>query len=263
MESFKKTVYHFFTKGEAGEFTLFSLAHFLPILAAVAIIFLIWWKRDALANRVKVDNALRLALSFTCILAEMSYYWRIAAIPSLDTNPANELPLTLCEWAVIFCAYLVITKNQFFFDIAYFWLFGGSVFALIIPVVIGETGPTRFRFYQFWVVHTVGYISVCYMMFVHKMRPTWRSMVRAFVGLGVLGTLAVLANNMLGDGADYLFLAKPVIGILPEQFLPRTLIMLVAVAALFFLSYLPWFIIDKQHQKSKEAPAPLTSEVTQ
>ena len=78
---------------------------------------------------------------------------------------------------------MVIGKTQSLFDISYFWLFSGSIFALITPTVITYTGPTRFRYYQFFVEHTAGYVAVFYMIFVHKMRPTFRSMVKSYVAL--------------------------------------------------------------------------------
>ncbi len=249
MEHIKNGIAYFFGSGDEGEFQLFSLAHFLPILLAGALIFLIWKTREPLRG-YKHEMRIRITLSLLCIFSEMSYFWRLAAIPSLNTSPENELPLALCEWAVIFCAYLSVTKSQLLFDISYFWLFGGSIFALIIPVVISTTGPTRFRYYQFWLVHTLGYITICYMMFVHKMRPTWRSLIRALCALVVFGLVAVAANTMLGGDSNYLFLAKPVIALLPESFLPRAAIMFGAVLTLFFLSYLPFFIIDRNHKKS-------------
>ena len=62
-------------------------------------------------------------------------------------------------------------------------------FALITPTVITYTGPTRFRYYQFWVEHTLGYIAIFYMIFVHKMRPTVRSAIKSYIALAVLAYL--------------------------------------------------------------------------
>lgn len=149
---------------------------------------------------------------------------------------------------------MLVGKNQKLFDICYFWLFSGSIFALITPTVISYTGPTRFRYYQFWTEHLLGYIAVFYMIFVHKMRPTVKSMIRAYIWLIVLAVVAYFANSILGPGANYLFMAKPedtpsILDILPPIFWLRILIMAAAVAALFFASYLPWFLKDKKAKK--------------
>ena len=137
------------------------------------------------------------------------------------------------------------------FDIVYFWLFAGSIFALITPTVISFTGPTRFRYYQFWVEHTIGYVAIFYMVFIHKMRPTVKSAVRSYVALVVLAVVAYSANQIIGPGANYLFMARPestpsILDILPPNFILRIFIMALAVSALYVLSYLPWYLMDKK-----------------
>ena len=124
-------------------------------------------------------------------------------------------------------------------------------FALITPTVITYTGPTRFRYYQFWLEHTLGYVAVFYMIFVHKLRPTIKSAVKSYIVLTVLAIIAYFANDILGPGANYLFMAKPeatpsILDILPPNFGLRIFIIGLAGTTLFFLSYLPWLIIDKK-----------------
>ena len=237
---------YFFGAGTEVEFTNFSFAHFAPIILAVGLIFLIYRCRDRLRGW-RHEEAIRYILAFTMIIAEMSYFWRLVGVTSLNPNPVDHLPITVCGWAVIFCSYMVIGKSQTLFDIAYFWLFSGSIFALITPTVITYTGPTRFRYYQFWAEHTLGYVAIFYMIFVHKMRPTWKSMVKSYVALLLLATIAYFANSMIGPGANYLFMAKPedtpsVLDVLPPNFALRLAVMVFAVTLLFSLAYLPWFL---------------------
>jgi hypothetical integral membrane protein (TIGR02206 family) len=189
------------------------------------------------------------------IISEMSYYWRLVGIPSLDPNPVDHLPITVCGWAIVFGSYMVIGKTQSLFDIIYFWLFAGTVFALVTPTVITYTGPTRFRYYQFWVEHTMGYVAVFYMIFVHKMRPTVKSAIRSYASLVVLAIVAYSANSIIGPGANYLFMARPestpsILDILPPIFALRILIMIAAVTVLFVLAYLPWYIKDRKAKKN-------------
>ena len=165
---------HFFGQGETVEFEHFSFAHFMPILLMIAAIVLIFVYRKKIKN-YKHENKICLALSFAMIICEMSYFWRLANVPSLNSNPVDHLPITLCGWALIFCAFVMITKNKTLFDIAYFWTLAGSIFALITPTVITYCGPTRFRYYQFWLEHTLSFIGIFYMIFVHGMRPNIKS----------------------------------------------------------------------------------------
>lgn len=245
---------YFFGQGTEVEFTNFSFAHFAPILLAIGCILLVYRCRDRLRES-KWDLRLRYVLAFMLLISELSYFWRLVGMSStLNPNPVDHLPITVCGWVVVFGSFMVIGKSQTLFDICYFWLFSGSIFALITPTVITYTGPTRFRYYQFWVEHTAGYIAVFYMIFVHKMRPTFRSMIKSYIALVVLAAIAYCANDMIGPGANYLFMAKPedtpsILDILPSNFAIRLLIMAAAVSALYFISYLPWLIKDRKAKK--------------
>lgn len=248
---------YFFGKGDTPEFQNFTLAHFLPILLAVGVILLIYFTRDKIRT-CKQETGFRYTLAFLLIICEMSYYWRLVGIPSLGPNPVDHLPITVCGWAVIFSSFMLIGKSQTLFDISYFWLFSGTVFALITPTVITYTGPTRFRYYQFWGEHLLGYIAIFYMIFVQGLRPRIRSAVKAYVALVVLAVIAFFANRLIGPGANYLYMARPedtpsILDILPPNFTLRLVIMAAVVTAMFFLAYLPWLIKDLRRKKAAAA----------
>ena len=253
----KQMLHYFFGAGETIEFTNFSLAHFLPVLALGVVIFLIYRNRERLGN-YRHEDRLRLALALMLICTEMSYYWRLVALPELGPNPLDHLPVTVCGWCVVFSSYMILTKNQWMFDICYFWLLSGTIFALITPTVISYTGPTRFRYYQFWLEHTLGYVAVFYMIFVHGMRPNKKSVVRAIFWLAVLAVIAYITNTMLGPGANYLFMAEPestpsVLDILPPNFALRICVMAAAMITLHCLAYLPWYLKDRKASKEAQA----------
>jgi len=201
-------------------------------------------------RRSRHEETLRYILAFALIISDMSYYWRLVGAPWLQPGPVENLPIGVCGWAVIFCSYMLVGKNQTLFDIAYFWLLSGSVFALLTPTPLTYTGPTRFRYYQFWAEHTLGYVAIFYMIFVHKMRPTVRSMVKSYCALLVMVVIAYNVNRMI-PGANYLYMARPeaapsVLDILPPNFILRTGIMMAVITAMFFLAYLPWYRKDKK-----------------
>lgn len=244
---------YFFGKGDSVEFTNFTVAHFLPIIIAAGIIFFVYRFRKEIKG-MKNEKVFRYILAFTLIISEMSYYWRLIAMPSLGANPVDHLPITVCGWVAIFSSYMVIGKSQTLFDISYFWAFSGSVFALITPTVISFTGPTRYRYYQFWAEHLVSYIAIFYMIFVHKMRPNKKSLVKAYIGMVLMATIAYFANRLIGPGANYLFMARPedtpsILDVLPPNFALRLFVMATVISLMFVLAYLPWYIKDK---KSKE-----------
>ena len=113
---------YFFGAGKEVEFHNFSLAHILPILAMIGVIYLIYRFKDKIASS-KYEKNIALALGLIAIICEMSYFWRLVGITDLTPNPEDNLPITICGWVVIFSSFLVVTKNQTLFDICYFWAF--------------------------------------------------------------------------------------------------------------------------------------------
>ena len=145
---------------------------------------------------------------------------------------------------------MLVGKKQLLFEISYFWLLSGSLCALITPTPLTFAGPTRFRYYQFWMEHTLGYVAIFYMIFVHGMRPTVRSAVRSFAALLAMTALAYGVNRMI-PGANYLYMARPeaapsVLDILPPNFALRFAIMLTAIVVMYALAYLPWALADRK-----------------
>ena len=250
----KDFLIYFFSWGDEPEFALFTFAHFAPILCMLAVIFLMRRFRTQLReSRFEVN--LRYILAFLLVISDMAYYWRVAGHPGLTPDPTQHLPISVCGWAAIFCSYMLVGKSQTLFDISYFWILSGSVFALLTPTPLTYTGPTRFRYYQFWCEHTMIYIAVFYMIFVHGMRPTVRSALKSYAALWTMVAIAYFANTMVGEGANYLFMARPeaapsVLDILPPNFLLRTAIMASVITALYVVAYIPWYLKDRRAKKA-------------
>lgn len=244
---------YFFGQGQTQEFSLCTLAHILPIVMMIGVIFVIRWQKDRI-RQWKHEQTIRYVLAFALIISEMSYYWRLVGVPGLNPNAIDHLPIFVCGWVVVFCSFMVVGKTQSLFDVSYFWLLSGSVFALLTPTPLQFAGPTRFRYYQFWAEHTLGYIAVFYMIFVHGMRPTVKSAIRSYIALAVLAVIAAWANEML-PGANYLYMARPeaapsVLDILPPVYWLRVTIMAAVITLMFVLAYLPWYLKDKKQVKT-------------
>ena len=243
---------YFFGQGTETEFTLFSLAHIAPVLLLFAAIYFLYRYRNELRDSSYESN-FRYILAFILIICDMSYYWRLSACPWLSNGAIEHLPVGVCAWSVIFCSFMLVGKSQRLFDIVYFWLLSGSLFALITPTVLTYCGPTRFRYYQFWLEHTLGYVAIFYMIFVQGMRPNLRSFVRSYSALLALSALAAWVNSMI-PGANYLYMARPesapsVLDILPPNYALRIMIMIAVITAMFGLAYLPWYLKDRKESK--------------
>ena len=243
---------YFFGQGTEPEFALLSVAHLAPILLMLGVIVLIYHLRDRI-RWCKWEENLRHVIAFALVICDMSYYWRLSALPEISGGVIETLPIGVCGWSVIFCSYMLIGKKQTLFDICYFWLLSGSLFALATPTPLTYTGPTRYRYYQFWLEHTLGYVAIFYMIFVHGMRPTIKSAVKSFAALLVLAGIAYYVNALI-PGANYLYMARPeaapsILDILPANFALRFTIMIAGIAALFALAYYPWYMKDRRANK--------------
>ncbi len=111
----------------------------------------------------------------------------------------------------------------------------------------------------------MGYIVIFYMTFVHGMRPRVKSIFKSAGALGILAVVAIIANTVLGDDSNYLFLATTedgatVLDILPTSLPLKLLVMACVVAVLFFLAYLPWLLIDRNKKKNALAEEAATEE---
>ena len=92
-------------------------------------------------------------------------------------------------------------------------------------------------------------------------------MIKSYSALVVLTVIAIAVNNML-PGANYLFVARPestasILDILPKNYAVRLLIMAVAITALFFIIYLPWYLKDRKAKEAKEAVESETPQETE
>ena len=88
------------------------------------------------------------------------------------------------------------------------------------------------------------------------MRPTVKSAVKSYMSLMVLAVIAYWVNDIVGPGANYLFMAKPedtpsILDILPPNFALRVAIMAAVVTVMFGLAYLPWFMKDRKAKKAR------------
>ena len=249
----KEMLIHFFGQGSTQEFSLFTPAHIIPIVLLLVALYFLYKYRDVIRNS-KYETNIRYIIGFALIICDMSYYWRLASCPWLSNGPAEHLPIGVCAWSIIFSSYMIIGKSQKLFDIVYFWLLSGSLFALLTPTPLTFCGPTRFRYYQFWLEHTLGYIAIFYMIFVHRMRPNFRSIIRSYCTLMGLAIFAAWVNSMI-PGANYLYMARPesapsILDILPPNYILRVSIIILVISLMFGLAYLPWYLKDKKEKQN-------------
>ena len=249
----------FFGFGEEGDFRYWSLAHFIPILLMIGAIVLIYLYRDKIRSW-KFEEHLRTALSFALIICEMSYFWRLLFVGSSEPNEVinllDKLPIQVCGWTCIFASFMLSRKSNVLYQICFFVCLTAGIFPLLTPAVITNTGPTYYRYYQFFLEHTLPIISVFYMTFVHRYRPSLRGIFYAVAFLGVLACIAI-AVNLNVPGTNYMYLAEAtdgdsIVNFMPENVWVRLGLFALVVIPLLLLVYFLSRWIEKLSEKRKE-----------
>lgn len=251
----------FFGYGAHGDFKLFSIWHFLPLILFGVAIFLIWRFR-AWFRTWKFEENFRFIWAAIMIFIEMSYFWRLLYVGSADVGQINslldKLPLQVCEWTCILSCFMLMKKrDNWLFQICFYVCLTAGTCALIIPnTAIATTGPTYYRYYQFWLEHMLPTLAALYMAFVHGYRPKLKGVFISAGFLGTLGTVCIICNHVFKEhNARYmyfdLFKNVPILGIPWVTPIFFAIVMFIALTAVYFATKLLLMLIYKHRAKKK------------
>ena len=247
-----ETSVKFFSEGFFGyssqqDFFMGSIWHILPIVLMIIAIILISKNRERIKN-YKYEGRVRFILAFVMMIVEMTFFWRLLYVGNQGEAETmlTYLPFQMCQWGLIICVFTITSKNQKLFSINYYITLLFATIALIYPLVIKNAGPRYYRYYQFWLEHTLPIISVFCLMFVHGMKPEKKGILYTCVVTVPLTIIALIANSNI-PGARYLYLTLDV-KVLPQNMILRALILFALVMGIFYVMYLPF---DKKNKKEK------------
>ena len=211
----------FFGYGEKGDFTYFSFWHIFPIVLLIAAIILTYIYRKKLSE-FKYEKQVRFVLGCLILLFEAGYYWRVLYVGSegVSNTLLTKLPFQICEWTAIFAALTLFVENKTLFDIDVFVCLTLGIVPLITPAVITTTGPTYFRYYQFFGIHLLPIYAVFYMMFVKGYKYDLKTIYKPFIFLVILAIISIILNQNIKD-ANYLYLANDTEGESLANILPN------------------------------------------
>ena len=172
-----------------------------------------------------------------------------------DLTWQQMLPMQMCDWAVAVSIIALMTARHRWFEIAYFWGFGGTLQAVLTPDL--RFGFPDVRFISFFVAHGAIIVAVAYLMLTRRLRPYPVSVVRVFAWSQVYFALALIVDHFTGVNYGYL-LRKPeafsLLSYLSDN-RPLYLLQMQGLALVFFaLLYLPWAIADLIRKGNAQAP---------
>ncbi|MFA9557054.1 TIGR02206 family membrane protein [Evansella sp. AB-rgal1] len=216
-----------------------SYAHiFILLLFGVCVIWMYLHRQKSYMIKVRWVLLAILLLSEILLLI-----WTISN--NMWTVRSN-LPLNLCTISIYLSAFMLITRSYRVFEIIYFFGIGGALQALLTPDLF-YTFP-HFRFVHFFIAHIAIILAILYMIWVYKMTPTWKSIVKSFITLNIIAFFVFLVN--IQTGANYMFLARKPKGPSILDWLgpyPWYILSLeVLTLTMFILLYLPFYIKKKR-----------------
>ena len=150
---------------------------------------------------------------------------------------------------------MVLTENKHFFDIDVVVCLTLGISPLLLPAVIQRTGPSYFRYYQFWLEHILPIYSVFYMMFIKGFKYDVRKVYKPIIFLVVLALICIYFNNLIPE-ATYMYLqgddlGETITNILPKNQFGRLAIFFPLEILMFGIHFLVFYLI-RRHNKKKE-----------
>jgi hypothetical integral membrane protein (TIGR02206 family) len=224
---------------QPARFVLFGDVHFwtLSLIVAVAVLLpvLVRFVWPGATRRVALLLAVLLLMQEAGNLAVQVGRWGLSV---------QMLPLHLCSLAVFLTAWMLITRGQRVYEVAYFWALGGTTQALLTPDLrFGFPDPAYLFFFA---SHGLVIVGVFYATIALRLRPYPVSIVRVALITLAVGAVALLVNLRLGTNFMYL-MAKPAEASLLDWFgpWPWYWLGLIGVALLsFLLLYAPFHLLD-------------------
>ena len=223
-------------------FHAFGPAHLMVIFLTIVLPLVL----AAIVRRTKsqpIERAIAISLSALLILNYFSYLMGVRQFGAVSWQ--QVLPLQLCDWGMVVVIVAMLSGNQRWFEVAYFWGLGGTVQAVLTPNL--HFAFPDFRFVSFFVSHCGIIVGVVFLMLVRKYRPYAMSIVRTFAWTELYFVITFVADKLTGFNYGFLLHKPEAFSILNflSDWRPLYLMQLHGVALIFFgLLYLPFALVD-------------------
>ena len=224
-------------------FELFGTAHIVVMVLSVVVpVALSVAVRRAGSERVTRT----VCVTFAAVLAvnEVTYWAYRFVTEGAAVFLREHLPLHLCSIAIVLSVVVLLTRARLPYELTYFWGLAGTANAIVTPEL--TEGFADYQFFRYFIAHGGIVATALFATFGLGMRPTFKSLLRAFVWLNVLAAGLVLVNLALDS--NYLYLCEAPVTASPFLFLPWPwyLIWLEVLAFGFFaVLYLPVYLAGR------------------
>lgn len=231
-------------------FSLFGDQHLLML---GAIVFLSVVLPLVAIRFMNASQQLCLARAMSVLFAFWVLYYIAVRIALGDFDRTTDLPLDICNMVGLALPFVMWNPSHKVHEILYFWILAGTFQAVLTPHLFN--GYPNFTFIKYWIVHGGLIVYVVYITTVFELRPTARSIGRAFAYLQVYVVAVLILNLLIGSNYIYV-LGKPPTSSALDYFGPWPWYLLVAEAVallMFVLVYLPLPVLGVMKAPSLDA----------
>ncbi len=224
----------------------------LPHLTVIALTIVLPFALAAIARRTRsqrLENIIIGVLSVVLVLNYVVYLIFIRSRGAVDWR--QMLPMQMCDWGMVVVIVAMLTGNQRWFEVAYFWGIGGTLQAVLTPNL--RFGFPDWRFISFFTSHCSIIVGVVFLMLTRRYRPYPMSIVRVWLWSEFYFVVTLIADELTGFNYGFLLYKPEAFSILSflSDSRPLYLLQMHGVALLFFLVlYAPFAVVDLATGKS-------------
>ena len=120
---------------------------------------------------------------------------------------ATDLPLQLCSISGILAGVVVFYRKQILFEFLYFFGIVGFIHSILTPEFTGGT-PTTWNIFDYYVGHSMLFIVPIFLMMFYGFKLRKNAWWTSFIYLQLIVVIVSQANVIIGNGANYMYLAK-------------------------------------------------------
>ncbi len=201
-------------------FSLFGPSHWAAIFLFIFLVFWLPWygkKRLSPTQQEWVGRIL-------CILIFINYpIWVLLEIMGGSFDIKLHLPFHLCRFANLLIPFVLIKRNEFVFQILYFWGLSGMFQGMVSPDILQDF--PHFHYFRFFIGHNLMVVALIYAVVVYDLKPTLVGLKNAFIALNLFLLLSFVVN-LLMDANYFWIMGKPPTGSLLD-----------------FMGPWPWYIL--------------------
>ena len=218
-------------------FQLFGTPHIVAMTATAAVPVGL----SLTVRRLDSERATRVVcVVFAAVmLVNQTVYWCYRFVTEgAGIFVREHLPLHVCGMTVLLSAATLLWRRRWTYELLYFWGLAGAANALVTPEL--AEGFPHYVFFQYFISHGGIVAAAVFATWGLGMRPTFKSLIRAFVAMNVMAAVVACVNLLLGS--NYMYLSEGPETASPFLFLPWPwYVMWLEVLALVFfgLLYLP------------------------